>query len=293
MAAFGALRGLQDMRTPLWIALAINSLNIVLDALLIFGAGPIPRLELAGAAWASTISQWLGASWALAAVARRLGWPGGLRWRDAGRLLVVGRDLFFRTGLLMVFMVLATRAANRLGTEAGAAHQVVRQIWAFTAFGLDAFAAAAQSLVSYFLASARVDLARRVAAVTCAWSFGAGIALTLLMGLATPAVVAALVPPEARSLFLGAWWIAALSQPINALSFATDGIHWGAADYRYLRNGMLAATAFGAAGLAWLEASGAASLTAVWTVTALWIGVRAVAGWLRVFPGLGRAPLAG
>jgi MATE family multidrug resistance protein len=64
MAAFGALRGLQDMRTPLAIAIAQNALNIALDAVLIFGIGPIPAFGIAGAAWASVVSQWLGALWA-------------------------------------------------------------------------------------------------------------------------------------------------------------------------------------------------------------------------------------
>jgi MATE family multidrug resistance protein len=46
VAASGALRGRQDMRTPLVIALVINVLNLILDPLLIFGLGPFPRLEL-------------------------------------------------------------------------------------------------------------------------------------------------------------------------------------------------------------------------------------------------------
>lgn len=40
LAIFGALRGLQDMRSPLWIALGVNVLNILLDWLFIFGKGP-------------------------------------------------------------------------------------------------------------------------------------------------------------------------------------------------------------------------------------------------------------
>ena len=49
LAAFGILRGLQDMRTPFWVAVSINILNIILDALLIFGCGPFPRLGIFGA----------------------------------------------------------------------------------------------------------------------------------------------------------------------------------------------------------------------------------------------------
>jgi len=41
IAAFGCLRGLQDMRVPLLVAVGVNALNILLDAVLIFGWGPI------------------------------------------------------------------------------------------------------------------------------------------------------------------------------------------------------------------------------------------------------------
>ena len=34
-------------------------------------------------------------------------------------------------------------------------------------------------------------------------------------------------PPEAHGVFRSAWWIAAVAIPLNAVSFATDGIHLG------------------------------------------------------------------
>jgi len=291
IAAFGALRGLQNMRTPLRIAVVVNVLNLVLDPLLIFGLGPFPRLELVGAAWASTASQWLGAGLAVLAISRTLGLAPHLDWRDAGRLLVVGRDLFLRTGLLLLFLALATRAANRIGTDAGAAHQAVRQVWLFTAFLLDAYAVAAQSLVGYFLAAGRVALARRVAAINCAWSAGTGFVLTGAMLLGTGFVARLLVPPSAQGLFVAAWLAAALAQPLNALSFASDGVHWGTGDYRFLRNAMFAATGFGSALLLVLDGSPVFTLTTVWVITAGWIAVRAGFGVYRIWPGFGAAPL--
>lgn len=75
LVVFGIFRGQQDMRTPLWIALAVNGVNIVLDALLIRGFGPIPALGVAGVAAASTVAQWLGDAWAMTVVVRRLGSP--------------------------------------------------------------------------------------------------------------------------------------------------------------------------------------------------------------------------
>jgi MATE family, multidrug efflux pump len=291
MAALGGLRGLHDMRTPLWIAVGTNAANVVLDALLIFGAGPIPALGVAGAAWATVASQWGGGVAVLAAVRGRLGRPRRVDLRAARALLVVGRDLFLRTGLLIAFLLLATRAATRIGSDAGAAHQAIRQVWVTTAFVLDAYAAVAQSLVGTALGSRRRDLARRAASVATHWSLGSGVALAVAMIAGEKWVAEALVPETARSVFAEAWRVAALAQPINALSFVTDGIHWGTRDYRYLRNAMALSTGLGAAALLGSEWSGHQSLLSVWIVTVGWIALRAVFGVGRVWPGWGRSPL--
>jgi MATE family multidrug resistance protein len=264
-------------------------LNAALDPLLIFGAGPLPALGVSGAAIATTVSQWLAAIWVMIVVRRRFG-SLPLSLANARGLLIVGRDMVIRTGLLVSFQLLATRKAALIGVSAVAAHQVVRQIWMFSAFTLDAYAHVAQSLVSYFLASARVVVARRVARVSMQWSFATGAALGLLMWLATPAFAAAL-PLSAQGIGIGAWRIAALSQLLSSASFATDGIHWGTGDYRYLRNAMMLCTTVGVAALFTLEACGLMTLDAVWLVTAGWVGLRGVLGMLRVWPGIGAAPL--
>jgi MATE family multidrug resistance protein len=291
VAASGALRGRQDMRTPLAIALAVNALNLVLDPLLIFGLGPFPRLELVGAAWASSVSQWLGATLAVLAVGRRIGLTTDRVWRDTGRLFAVGLDLFLRTGSLLLFLALATRAANRIGVEAGAAHQAVRQSWVFAAFLLDAFAVSAQSLVGFFLAADQRPVARRVAGVACLWGLGTGIVLAVGMLLATPIVTRLLVPASALSAFLEAWWVAAVSQPLNSLSFVTDGVHWGTGDYRFLRNAVGTATAVGALLLLLFEDQPGFGLSSIWWITVVWIAVRAGFGVARIWPGIGAAPL--
>jgi MATE family multidrug resistance protein len=291
LAASGALRGRQDMRTPLVIVLLVNALNLVLDPLLIFGPGPLPRLELVGAAWASSLSQWIGAGLAVLAVSRRLGLTSEHVWRDAGRLFGIGLDLFFRTGALLLFLALATRAANRLGVETGAAHQAVRQFWVFTAFLLDAYAVAAQSLVGFFLAAGERPVARRVAGIACRWGLGTGGALAAGMLVTTGPVARLLVPASARAAFLGAWWVAALLQPLNSLSFVTDGIHWGTGDYRFLRNAVAVATATGALLLALFEGHPGFDLALVWLITGVWIAVRAGFGVARIWPGIGAAPL--
>jgi MATE family multidrug resistance protein len=291
MAAFGALRGTQDMTTPLWIALGLNAMNAALDALLIFGLGPVPALGIAGAAWAATVAQWFGAGWALVSLRRRIGWQGRFEWRRAGALLVVGRDLFLRTGLLLLFLLLATRAATRAGVEAGAAHQAIRQIWMLAAFMLGAFEVPAQSLVAFFLAGGDVARARQVAAVACRMGVATGALITIAMLLGSGPVAVLLVPESARPVFAGAWIACALSQPLNALSFVTDGVHWGTGDYTFIRNAMFAATGLGALGLATIRLDTPAALTWIWIASGGWIVVRAGFGVARIWPGIGGAPL--
>jgi MATE family multidrug resistance protein len=290
-ACFGVLRGQLDMRTPLWIAASVSALNIVLDPILIFGLGPVPPLGVAGAAWATTVTQWLGGVWAAASVRRKLGMTLRVQLADATGLLRVGRDLFLRTGLLLLFLFLATRTATQAGANSGAAHQALRQIWLLTALLLDAYAATAQSLVGYFIGASRIALARRVAGVACVWALFTGFFLAVMMLLLEDPVARLLVPPSARETFAAAWWIAALAQPINALSFATDGIHWGTADYRYLRNGMFVATALGAIGLLAIDPGAPGALALIWAVTAGWAAVRSAVGLLRIWPAPGGSPL--
>lgn len=291
VAFFGALRGLQDMRTPLAVAVAVNGLNILLDALLIFGAGPFPAWGIVGAALASTLSQWIGALWAAVIVYRRVGWSSDLQMADTRRLFLIGRDLFIRTGLLTLFLLLCTRLATRIGPSAGAAHQAIRQFWVFSFLFLDTFAICGQSLIAYFIGSGCLAHARRVAIVVCQWSVATGVALSILMLAGKELFAAMLVPAAAMGAFIGCWNIAALMQPLSALSFATDGIHWGTGDFPFLRNVVLLATGLGTAALATVDETQSEALLWVWIITAGWIGIRTVFGVVRIWPGVGRAPL--
>lgn len=285
LAGFGLLRGMQDMRTPLIIAVCVNVINFILDPVLIFGLFGLPRMELAGAAWASTVSQWLGAVFAVVAAYRRCPGPSRLEWSGVVRLLNVGWNLFLRTGLLMIFLLVATRAATSLGVRQGAAHQVMRQVWLLSAFALDAYAGAAQSLVAYFRGAQDWLAARRVATIACGWAVFSGVLLAMGLGLSRSWLAAALVPETARPLFDQAWFWVAICQPVNAISFVTDGLHWATMDYVFLRNAMLSASV-----VAVVVLGQQSTLSGIWGSIALWITIRAALGIFRIWPGIGQTP---
>ncbi|MCY4187566.1 MAG: MATE family efflux transporter, partial [Bryobacterales bacterium] len=164
-AAFGALRGAQDMRTPLLVAGGMNALNVLLDPLLIFGMAGLPAMGVAGAALASAISHWAGAAWAVAAAFRKLGWPDAFDARQIRGLLAAGVDLVFRALSLNAFLLLGTRKATLIGVGPAALHQVIRSVWFFNALFLDSFAILGQSLIAYFLGNVERSRGRDVARV--------------------------------------------------------------------------------------------------------------------------------
>jgi len=290
LVAFGALRGQQDMRTPLWIAMGVNGLNILLDWLFIFGNGPFPVMGVAGSALASTISQWLGALVVIYLTTRKIGFSLKIEIHEATRLLQVGGDLFIRTGIINLFLAYTTRVANGLGVDSGAAHQVIRQMWVFTALTLDAFAATVQSLVGYFIGQNSLSDAKHVVRVALVWSTGTGIVLGALMWVGRNLVIGWLVPAASATVFLASWSVSAISQPFNSLAFLTDGVHWGTGDYRFLRNATVISSAAVILGTWFLENNQGASLVWVWVLIGIWITLRGGFGLLRIWPGIGKSP---
>jgi MATE family multidrug resistance protein len=291
LIGMGALRGMQDMTTPLYIAGGVNLLNIVLDAPLIFGFGMIPALGVAGSALATMISQWLGAIWVLWSLHQRPGLVWHVRRDDITALVQIGGDLFVRTGLLNVFLMVATRVANQIDPEAGAAHQAIRTVWMFAALIMEGLAMTAQSLIGYFLGANQPQQALQAAFLSIWWGLGTGIGLIGLMLAGTGITAALLVPEGAIAVFYPAWVAAAMSQPLAGLAFITDGIHWGTGDYGYIRNAMLLATLAGVGALLTIDISAPEAFTGVWIATGIWLAMRAILGVVRVWPGLGDSPL--
>lgn len=268
-AATGLLRGLQDTRTPLWVAGLGFLVNILLNAVFIYGMG----LGLIGSALGTVIAQWgMVAVYVVIVVrhARRERAP--LRPHRGGlaRGATSGGWLFLRTLSLRAAMLLAVFVATSLGSPELAAFQVAMTLFATLAFALDALAIAAQALVGRGLGAGDADQVRQVLRRCLEWGIGGG----LLLGLVLVAVsgvlgrvftndeaVTALLPPTL--IVLG------LSVPLGGLVFVLDGVLIGAGDARYLAlTGLLNLAAFvplaglvllwapaGAPGLAWLMAA--------------------------------------
>src|SRR5581483_2910472 len=241
LVGVGYLRGLQDTVTPLRIALLANAANLVLEVVAIYGLG----MGLAASAWATVIAQ-VGAAVVFCrhiarhARAARVGWrPDFATLRT---LVVIGRDLFLRTGSLLAALAVATAVASRLGTAPLGAHQIAFQLWSFLALSLDAVAIAAQAMVGRLLGAGDADGARAASRRMVEWGVLAGTALGALVLALRPVLVPLFSDdPAVVHLARQVLWIVAVLQPLNVVVFVLDGVLIGAGDLRFLAGAMVAA----------------------------------------------------
>jgi putative MATE family efflux protein len=147
-----AFRAVGDARTPLNLLAVAAAVNLVVDPVLIFGLGPVPKLGVTGAAIATV------ASWAVAAVR---GWillgrlgirPAPLAFLRPPRVETVtsfrvGFPLAVEGALFSLIYILLTRVVTGFGTPAVAALGVGHKLEVLNYFVCAGMGAAATTLV--------------------------------------------------------------------------------------------------------------------------------------------------
>lgn len=302
LAVTGVLRGLQDTRTPLRVAVVGNAANLALNVLLVHGVG----WGVAGAAVGTVLAQLGMAGWLLAVLvraARRHGSPlrpdaaGVARAARTGVPLVV-RTLTLRAAIVLTAYAVASAATDpgtAAGTAAGAdadarlaaeeaariaTHQLAMTIWTFLAFVLDAIAIAAQALTGRSLGAGDRDGTRRLTRRMTWWGLWTGVVTGLGLAALSPVLGPLFTAdPRVHELLVPVLLVAACFQPVAGVVFVLDGVLIGAGDGRYLAwAGLLVLLAY----TPLLLLVGGADLVVVWAVFgAGFIGSRALVLLLR------------
>lgn len=198
------LRGAGDSRTP-FIYLSVSvALDVVLNPLLIFGWGPVPRLGVAGSAAATLVAQ--GASFlGLVAHLYRIDHPLCIRRnefdlfkinRSLVRVLVTkGIPMGLQLFVVSSSMIALTSLVNRFGSQETAAFNAAMQLWNYVQMPALAIAGAVSSMVAQNVGARQWDRVAKIA--------GTGVAFNFLMGGSLIALIYLFNRP-ALSLFLPA-----------------------------------------------------------------------------------------
>lgn len=245
-ALIGWFIGLQNARVPLYIVLAINLTNIVLDLIFVLVLG----MTVDGVAAASVIAEFTGVAvgffFAVAELKRRGGHLdlSQLTTLSAyAEFFAINLNLFVRTLALMFTFAFITAAGARMGGIILAANAVLMNLMNFLAFALDGLAHAAEALVGKAVGAKNRQAVERAVQLTLRWSCGFAIGFSILFWFAGPMLLGLLTDlPEVLDTTLQylPWVVVA---PVLALwAYLYDGVFVGATRAKEMRNSMLAST---------------------------------------------------
>nr|CAB3457776.1 unnamed protein product [Digitaria exilis] len=220
LAIQGVFRGLKDTKTPLLYSGLGNISAVVLLPFFVYSL----KLGLTGAALATVASQYLGMFLLLWSLSRRavllppkiedLEFVEFVGYVKSGELsgMLLGRTLS-----VLITMTLGTAMAARHGALAMAAHQICLQ-----------------ALIASSLAKLDYEKVKEVTSYVLKTGVIVGIALAVLLSasLGRLAELFSKDPMVIQIVRSGVLFVSA-SQPINALAFIFDGLHYGVSDFSY------------------------------------------------------------
>lgn len=267
-ALTGWLIAQERTRAVLMLQLWINGLNIALDLIFVL----VLDWGVEGVATATFIAEWSGA---ILGVYLCRNWLATPAWRDVKRVFdrvrltkmaAINRDIMIRSVLLQAIFVSFLFMGSDFGDVPLAANQILLQFLHITAFGLDGFAFAAETLVGQAMGSRNRAALRRGALLASGWGLLVVVGLSISFALAGPAIIDVMTTaPEVRSearLYLGYMVAAPL---VGVLPWMLDGIFIGATRAGDMRNMMIIS--------AIIYAASAVVLVPIWGNHGLWVAL--------------------
>lgn len=236
IAARAYLQAVGRAQVMFWAMLAANVANFGLDVLLVFGAGPIPPLGIAGAAISTTLCSWL--QWGVLVWSLGPREPGVVRRfdaravRQASRLgLPIGLHLIAESGIFSLVGLFAAR----LGEAFIAAHQIAL-VWASFSFCVAVGIGSAGGVrVGYGVGRRDTPAVRRAGFV--AFAAGASFMATAALGfIAFPTQLAKVMSTQPQVIEVAAslFWVTAVFQISDGVQAIGAGVLRGVGDTRFV-----------------------------------------------------------
>lgn len=248
MYAFsGWFVGMQDARTPMYIAIAVNIINISLSFFFVYGL----KMNLEGVALASTISQILGFSitfiiwyYKYNSVRKIVDFSILKKTKEFIPFFKVNTDIFLRTLLLIAVTTFFTSISAKSGDLTLAANALLMQMFTLFSYIMDGFAYAAEALTGRFIGARQPTILNRLIKYLFSWGLVLVVFFTVLYAIFTDQILGILTDKTDVIALCKEYQTWILLIPLAGFSaFLWDGIFIGATASRQMRNSMFFAAA--------------------------------------------------
>ncbi len=272
----GVFSGLQNTFWPMIVSIIGAALNIVLDIILVYGIdGYIPAMHIEGAAWASLIAQISMAVLILYFLLKKTDISLKLSTEihpEMERIIGMTLNLIIRAVSLNIAIALAGRTATKIGEEFMAAHTIAWNIWLFSAFFIDGYAAAGKIFGGRLYGAKDFKQLNILVKKLSLYGLAIGVLLVIL-GSIFYYPIGRIFTQEAQVLvpFYGVFFMVIAVQPLNSIAFIMDGIFKGLGEMKFLRNLLLTATFVGFIPSLYITQYFDLKLIGVWIALAIWL----------------------
>ena len=240
-ALTGWLIAMERTGAVFWIQLGMNGVNIALNFVFVLGFG----WGVNGVAIATVIAEALGAGlglWFCRAAFLRPAWRERDRVLERAKLVrmaLLNTDILLRSAMLMIIFSSFVFLGARFGDVTLAANEVLIQFMYITAYAMDGFAFAAETLIARAYGRGDRPRLRRAALMTGMWGMVVCLSTAIGFALAGPWLIDVMakdvdVQIVARQYL---WWMIA-APIVGCAAWMFDGIFIGAARGRDMRNMM-------------------------------------------------------
>ena len=240
--------GMQNSRTPMWIAIFLNIINIVFSLLFVVGFG----WDIAGVAWGTVIAQYSGLTVGCFIALRYYGklfrryfsLRASLRLKELKLFFNINADIFLRTFCLALVFTFITAASSSISKEVLAIDSLLLQFFTLFSYIMDGFAYAGESLVGRYIGACDKSLLRKAIKYLFRWGWVLSGVFTVLYATMGELFLHLFTDDESIIALARPYMMWIVVMPICGFAaFLWDGIYVGATASRQMRNAMFVATA--------------------------------------------------
>lgn len=221
------MRGVGDVKTPMYIVMGTVILNLILDPLFIMGYGPVPGYGVSGAAIATILTQ------GIAAIIGLLMLFSGkygihLKWKNIKldyplikRMFLLGFPSSIAQSSRALGMTVMAFLVATFGTLVVASYGIGARIFSFIIIPAVGISMAASTLVGQNIGAGKIERAERITRLSAIISFAFLTVLGLLFFIFAEPITAVFIPNDPEVIKSGALFV-----KIMALSFGFIGIQF-------------------------------------------------------------------